>query len=100
MVPVRTKSWLLDQLAEQQPLCLHVGLSVALGVLAISTLRMKCFWSPYICVLASVAVADRTLWSGLLGKVTKSTSDVTVNILRHIVLLCFISLLFNKYKPV
>jgi len=41
-------------LAQRQDLCLHIGQSTALGVLAMSTLRMKCFWSPCICVLAAL----------------------------------------------
>ena len=96
---VQLESWFLNQLAASPDLCLHVGLSIALGVLAISTLRMKCFWSPYICVLSSVALADKTLWSSLLSKVFKSSNDGTVNFVRHLVLFCVISLLLTKYKP-
>ena len=50
----------------------HVALSVCLGLLAVSTLRMKCFWSPYICLLASAGVADPTLWSLIISKVRLS----------------------------
>ena len=45
------------------------GQSVPLGLLAASTLRMKCFWSPYICVLASAALADPSVWSAIVAKV-------------------------------
>ena len=96
---VQLESWFLNQLAACPDLCLHVGLSIALGVLAISTLRMKCFWSPYICVLSSVALADKTLWSSFLSRVFKSSNDGTVNFVRHLVLFCVISLLLTKYKP-
>ena len=96
---VQLESWFLNQLAASPDLCLHVGLSIALGVLAISTLRMKCFWSPYICVLSSVALADKTLWSSLLSKVFKSSNDGTVNFVRHLVLVCVISFLLTKHKP-
>ena len=59
----------LDSLASRPDLCYHVAQSVALGVLAASTLRMKCFWCPYICVLSSVALADTSLWSALVSRV-------------------------------
>ena len=45
------------------------GQSVPLGLLAASTLRMKCFWSPYICVLASAALSDPSVWSAIVAKV-------------------------------
>ena len=96
---VQLESWFLNQLAGSPDLCLHVGMSIALGVLAISTLRMKCFWSPYICVLSSVALADKTLWSCLLSKVSKSSNDGTVNFVRHLVLACVLCLLITKHKP-
>ena len=98
-VPVRTESWFLNQTDQRPDLCLHVGLSVALGVLAISTLRMKCFWSPYICALSSVAVADTTLWTVFLSKVSRYSSQRTVNIARHAALLCLICVLLSKHKP-
>ena len=98
--PVKTESWFLNQKDDQPDLCLHIGLSVALGVLAISTLRMKCFWSPYICLLSSVAVADKTLWSAVLSKVSRSSRDSTVNIARHIALVCLICVLYSRHKPV
>ena len=46
-----------------------IGQAGALGLLAISTLRMKVFWSPYMCVLASTAVADTSLWTNIARKV-------------------------------
>merc|ERR1719234_218519 len=49
---------LLSKLASRPDLCFHIGQSVPLGLLAVSTLRMKCFWSPYICLLASAALSD------------------------------------------
>ena len=33
-----------------------------LAVLAITTLRMKYLWSPYICILSSFAVTDYAVW--------------------------------------
>ena len=46
-----------------------IGQAGALGLLAISTMRMKVFWSPYMCVLASTAVADTSLWTNIARKV-------------------------------
>jgi len=75
-------------------------MSVCLGLLAVSTLRMKCFWSPYICLLASVGVADTTIWSLIVSKGSGGCSRATVNLVRHIALVCFIIVLISKQKPV
>jgi len=95
-----TGSWFLDQLTSRPDLCYHVALSVSLGVLAASTLRMKCFWCPYICVLASAGLADKTFWSYLVSKLSGGSSRGTVNLVRHIAVICLIIILFNKHKPV
>ena len=42
---------------------------VFFGALAITTLRMKYLWTPYMCVLAAVAIADSQVWSGVLSLV-------------------------------
>jgi len=93
-------SWFLEQLSLRQDLCYHVAMSVCLGLLAVSTLRMKCFWSPYICLLASVGVADTTIWSSIVSKGSGGCSRATVNLVRHIALVCFIIVLISKQKPV
>lgn len=41
--------------------------AVFFGALAITTMRMKYLWTPYICVLAAVGVADKTLWSSVFS---------------------------------
>ena len=92
-------NWFLDSLASRPDLCYHVAQSVALGILAASTLRMKCFWCPYICVLSSVAIADTTLWSSLVSRVSGGHNRATVNLVRHIALACLIIVLFSKHKP-
>lgn len=92
-------NWFLDSLASRPDLCYHVAQSVALGILAASTLRMKCFWCPYICVLSSVALADTTLWSSLVSRVSGGHNKATVNLVRHIALACLIIVLFSKQKP-
>ena len=95
-----TGSWYLDTLQSRPDTCFHVAMSIVLGVLAASTLRMKCFWTPYICVLASAGLADKTLWSVLVKKVSGSISHGTVNLVRHIAIACLIVVLFTKHKPV
>ncbi len=55
---------------ERQEKGLNVsGQSLPLAVLAVSTLRMKCFWSPYICIFASLAVSHPDIWTFLTSKV-------------------------------
>ena len=73
-----TGSWYLDTLAARPDLCYHTAHSLALGLLAASTLRMKCFWAPYICVLGATALADTTLWAALLSKVGTPLSSLSV----------------------
>ena len=95
-----TGSWYLDTLQSRPDTCFHVAMSIVLGVLAASTLRMKCFWTPYICVLASAGLADKTLWSALVKKLTGGHSQGTVNLVRHIAIACLIIVLSTKHKPV
>ena len=71
-------NWFLDSLASRPDLCYHVAQSVALGILAASTLRMKCFWCPYICVLSSAGLADTSLWSSLGSRVSGGHNRATV----------------------
>ncbi len=70
-----------------------VAQSLALGMLAISTLRMKCFWSPYICILAASGVGQLDLWSLLVSRLSRNGSEDDVgrkspvsNFVRHLVL--------------
>ena len=65
--------WFLGFLfASSYKMMLISGQSVPLGLLAASTLRMKCFWSPYICLLASAALSDPSIWSAIVAKVNFS----------------------------
>merc|ERR1711874_336530 len=70
----------------------------ALGVLAMSTLRMKCFWSPYICVLASAGVSDPQLWGAIITKLSGSPNKSVMNVSRHLVLLTLIAALANSHR--
>jgi len=40
--------------------------AVFFGCVAMVAVRMKYFWTPYMCVLASTGLADRATWSWLL----------------------------------
>ena len=33
-----------------------------------TTRRMQCFWTPYICIFASCAIADHDIWSAIIYK--------------------------------
>lgn len=46
------------------------------GCLAMSTLRMKYLWTPYMCVLASVGLADYSFWKTLISKFSNRESIV------------------------
>ena len=40
--------------------------TVFFGALAMSTLRMKYLWTPYICILAGFGIADYKAWKTIL----------------------------------
>eukprot|EP00092_Neocalanus_flemingeri_P010313 GFUD01011110.1.p1 GENE.GFUD01011110.1~~GFUD01011110.1.p1 ORF type:complete len:1009 (-),score=246.24 GFUD01011110.1:254-3280(-) len=89
----------LFEMSNRSDLCFHIGQSLPLALLAISTLRMKCFWSPYICVLASVGISDPTLWSAILAKLSGTLNRRVMNVARHTVLICLIIMLASQHKP-
>ncbi len=74
------------------------GQSGILAVLAMTTLRMKCFWGPYICVFAGVALAHRRLYEALSRALTGKQSPGLANFLRHLVVGFAILTLFNANK--
>ena len=53
---------------ERPDLAFHVVQTVFFGALAISTLRMKYLWTPYMCVLAAVGVSDKIVTTWLLER--------------------------------
>merc|ERR1719340_545556 len=61
---------------------------------------MKCFWSPYICVLASAALADPSVWSAIVAKVSGGPNRRVMNFTRHLILLFVILLLASHQKPI
>jgi len=91
---------LFSNLASRPDLCFHIGQSVPLGLLAASTLRMKCFWSPYICILASAAISDPSIWSAIVAKVSGAPNRRVMNFTRHLILLFVILLLASHQKPI
>ncbi|GAB1605595.1 probable C-mannosyltransferase DPY19L3 isoform X1 [Argonauta hians] len=62
----------------------HTVQALLFGALAVSTLRMKYLWTPYMCVLASVALADHNTWKTLLAKLTTGQPYI-VFLCRHFV---------------
>jgi len=93
-------AWFYDM--EKRPdLCFHIGQTIPFCLLAVSTLRMKCFWSPYICILASVGLADSHLWSLVMKKVPFANAGnkrTLQNMFRHLLLILFILLLGTSQK--
>merc|ERR1719402_663975 len=93
-------AWFYDM--EKRPdLCFHIGQTIPFCLLAVSTLRMKCFWSPYICILASVGLADSHLWSLVMKKVPFANAGnkrTLQNMFRHLFLILFILLLGTSQK--
>ena len=81
-------------------LAFHIGQSLILCVLAMTTLRMKCFWGPYICVFASFLVLHKDFWEGIASRLTANgqKSNGLANFLRHLVVLFAILCLFNANK--
>ncbi len=61
--------------------------STILAVLAISTLRMKCFWGPYVCCFSGAAVTMGAPWRFLVTKLGVAEKDraLVVNLARHMV---------------
>jgi len=94
------ESLALFDLHSRPDLCFHLGQSVLLGLLAMSTLRMKCFWTPYLCILSAVSLSDPDLYNLLLNKVCNVKKPHVMNILRHLLLFSLIFYLGYKQKHV
>ena len=48
--------------------CACLVQAVFFGTVALMALRMKFFWTPYMCIIASVSLANRSLWAWLLSQ--------------------------------
>ena len=54
--------------------------------MAMTTLRMKCLWCPYICIMASVMICDQDLWKLISNKLTNSLPKGTIKRTKWVVL--------------
>ena len=54
--------------AKRPELAYHLIQVVFFGAMAVTTLRMKYLWTPYMCVLAGVSVGDFAIWQWVLEK--------------------------------
>lgn len=68
-------------LSNRPELAFHAILAVFFGGLAISTLRMKYLWTPYMCILASFGISDFKMWKTVLTQF--KTQGTMVQIVRH-----------------
>jgi len=48
--------------------CICLVQAVFFGAVALMALRMKFFWTPYMCIIASVSLASRPIWAWLLSR--------------------------------
>ena len=46
-----------------------IGQSIIFGILAATTRRFQCFWTPYICIFAACAIADHDIWWAMVSKI-------------------------------
>ena len=57
--------------------------AVFFGALAMTTLRMKYLWTPYMCVLASFGISDYKMWKSVLGHLKTQGMMVSTCVLGH-----------------
>jgi len=55
--------------------------AIFFGGVALMALRMKFFWTPYMCIIASISLANEPLWAWLLSHV-RPHSELMVSVLR------------------
>ncbi|XP_071112978.1 protein C-mannosyl-transferase DPY19L3-like [Haliotis cracherodii] len=67
------------------------------GLLAMSTLRMKYLWTPYMCVLGSVAFVDNTMWKAVMKKF--KLKEFSVQMMRNSALIVVMAVLFAREWP-
>ncbi|XP_036370347.1 probable C-mannosyltransferase DPY19L3 isoform X1 [Octopus sinensis] len=75
----------------------HTVQALLFGLLAVSTLRMKYLWTPYMCILGSVFLADRKAWKAVLSKVTDQ--EYIVFLFRHFVIGSILASLLYTVLP-
>ena len=97
--PLTTPFPLLEQFGARPDLAFHVAQSCLLAALAASTLRMKCFWAPYICLLGAAGLGDPRLWHGLVARLTgRQCGPLLAGTLRRTAVLCFVLLLASRHR--
>lgn len=72
--------------------------SIALAILAMSTMRMICFWGPYLCILAATGICHFGFWNAIVSKLGGKDNTLLVNFIRHIILIFAIAILFISFK--
>ncbi|XP_060558912.1 probable C-mannosyltransferase DPY19L3 isoform X2 [Ruditapes philippinarum] len=85
-------------LSARPDLAFHVVQAVFFGALAMSTLRMKYLWTPYMCILAGFGIADYRGWRCVLAKL-RSNQEVVVQIARHLTSIAILALLLAIALP-
>ncbi|KAL4232819.1 hypothetical protein ACF0H5_007505 [Mactra antiquata] len=85
-------------LSNRPDLAFHTVQMVFFGALAMSTLRMKYLWTPYMCMIAGFGVADYKAWKYILSKL-RNNHDTIVHIARHLTTIAVIALLLAIALP-
>ena len=57
-----------------------LGQSIVFGILAFTTRRFQCLWTPYVCIFAACAVADQDIWVALVEKLQSLATSKGVKI--------------------
>ncbi|XP_025097106.1 probable C-mannosyltransferase DPY19L3 isoform X2 [Pomacea canaliculata] len=79
-------------LEDRPELAFHALQCLLFGGLAVTMLRMKYLWTPYMCVLGSLVVADSSLWMAIL-KLFKKDSYFLVEVIRHVAVVTVLAVL-------
>ncbi|XP_064610291.1 protein C-mannosyl-transferase DPY19L3-like [Liolophura sinensis] len=94
--PVAKKNHLLSNRPE---LAFHSIQCLLFGALALTTLRMKYLWTPYMCILAGAGISDYKAWRFLLARC--NMPGAMVQLVRHFVtLIVLVALLALALPPV
>ena len=70
--------------------------AVFFGGMAITTLRMKYLWTPYMCILGSTLVTDDHVYTWLLGKLRVSSAALVSTYSSKLELMNFVGFLSLK----
>ncbi|XP_033741333.1 probable C-mannosyltransferase DPY19L3 [Pecten maximus] len=84
-------------LSNRPELAYHIVQAVFFGLLAMSTLRMKYLWTPYMCILASFGISDYRMWRSVLAHL--KTQGMMVQIVRHLATLIVLAALLALALP-